>query len=293
VKNKYVLITPVHNEANRVANMIRSIVSQTVRPKKWVIVNDASTDNTAESIGRYEAEYDFITQLKLVRDGMNSYYAHRTRAILAGYEQIKHLEFDFVACLDSDISIQPTYYESILEEFNRNPMLGIATGIYINKVNGRLERVIRDNTSTPGGLQMFRRECYETIGGYRLMRYGGDDSLAGIMAQMHGWETRAFPQCETIHDRPTGTACGKGILVARFYQGFAEYNLATHPVFMLAKSLRRALIEKPYIVGSFTRFVGYIVCSLKKGKRDIPDDAATFVRKEQISRLFSIRRSLK
>ncbi len=285
MKTQYVLITPVHNEADRIVLMFKCILAQTIRPAKWVIVNDGSTDNTAALIEANRAKYDFIIQLQPVRSDSASYYAYRTQAVIAGYQSIKDLAFDFVACLDSDLSIQPTYYENVLTEFHNDPKLGIATGVYVNERSYGLEKVIRDCRSTPGGLQVFRRECYEAIGGYRPLRYGGDDSLADIMARMHGWKTRSFPMYEAIHHRPTGTAGEKHIFKARFFQGYAEYNLATHPLFMVAKSLRRAFVEKPYVTGSMARLFGYINCSLRKADRDIPKEVAEYVRKEQLKRL--------
>jgi poly-beta-1,6-N-acetyl-D-glucosamine synthase len=286
MKTSYVIITPVLNEEKNIRHVLDAVISQTIRPDKWVIVDDGSTDGTGDIVNSYQKSHDFIIWFRPERKHTKSYYAYRTQAALAGYESINNLAFDFAAFLDADLFVKPDYYENILTEFDRNPRLGIATGIYINKINDHLERVVRSDTSTPGGLQMFRRECYEAIGGYHLMKYGGDDSLADIMARMHGWETRSFPQYEVIHNRPTGTATGKHILAVRFYQGFAEYHLATHPVFMLAKSIRRAFIEKPYIIGSGARLLGYITCLLKREKRDIPAQAAGFVRKEQIRRLF-------
>ena len=285
MKTNYVLITPAHNEAQRIDKVIACIVSQTIRPTKWVIVNDGSTDNTEQILADYEKEHDFLVQLQPERSGKETYYGYRTQAVLAGYKAVEGLRFDFVAFLDSDLTIAPSYYESILTEFDRNPKLGIATGVYINEMPYGLEKVVRDNISTPGGLQMFRRACFEDIGGYRLMKYGGDDSLADIMARMHGWQTQSFPAYEAIHHRPTGTAGGKHILKARFYQGYTEYSLATHPLFMLAKSFRRAFVEKPYLIGSTARLLGFVACGLKDRQRCIPEEAAEYVRKEQLRRL--------
>jgi hypothetical protein len=102
---------------------------------------------------------------------------------------------------------------------------------------------------------------------------------------LKGWETRSFPQYKAIHHRFTGTANGKHILMARFNQGFTEHSLATHPVFMLAKTLHRAFLEKPYILGSTARLLGFLTASLTNEKRVIPGEVAAFVRKEQIGRL--------
>jgi hypothetical protein len=203
-----------------------------------------------------------------------------------GYEIIKHIEHDFVACLDADLTLKPTYYENLLREFQQDPKLGIASGIYVNKVNDHLEKVSRDSSSTPGGLQVFYRECYESIGGYRPLLYGGEDALADIMARMHGWHTKSFSKYETIHHRLIGVRGGTSALKGKFTQGLAEYRLGTHPIFMVAKSLRRLFIEKPYICASSARFSGFLQGYLKRDGRDVSDEIKKYIRNEQLSRLF-------
>jgi poly-beta-1,6-N-acetyl-D-glucosamine synthase len=289
MKSKYILISPVHNEEEMLPLVMKSLILQTIRPVKWVIVDDASTDGTKDIIKKYEEQYDFIMYCQNQRSGTGSYYSRRTQAFLFGFEAVKHLEFDFVAVLDADLTIEPTYYESVLREFDRNPKLGISSGVYINKINDSLQKVIRANISTPGGLQMFRRECYEDIGGYKPLRYGGDDSLADITARMNGWQTQSFPQYAAIHHRPVGTRGGVHILKAKYRQGFAEYYLGTHPIFMIAKSFRRIFIEKPYFIGSIARLTGFICSYFSGGERDIPRETLRYVRKEQMGRLFSWR----
>jgi len=287
MKTKYVLITPVHNEEQSIGQVIESVIAQTILPQKWLIVNDGSTDRTGEIIKRYAGQYDFITCLGLTREAIESYYGRRTRVVLAGYEKIKSLEYDFLGALDADITFEPTYYESILREFDSNPRLGIAAGAYMYEINNRFEKVLRDKRCTPGSMHVFRRECYEEIGGYVPLKHGGDDSLADIMARMHGWETRHFEEYQVIQHRAVGTGDGRSVLQARFRQGLTEYGIATHPLFMLAKSLRRAVLEKPYITGSLTRLAGFISGYLRREERGIPDDVVRFVRKEQIGRLWA------
>lgn len=287
MKTKYVLITPVHNEEELIKQAIESVIAQTILPKKWLIVDDGSNDRSGVIIKKYEAQYDFITSFRLERKDIVSYYSRRTLVFSAGYERIKNIEYDFIGSLDADISLGPTYYERILEEFDKNPQLGIASGVYVDKIGNRLQKVLIDKNHAPGAIAVFRRQCYEAIGGYISLRHGGDDSCAEIMARMNGWETRSFPEIQVIHLRPVGTGDGKSILQARFHQGLTEHGMATHPLFMAAKSLRRAFLEKPYIMGSSARLVGFLYGYLLREKRTLPPGVVRFVRKEQIGRLWS------
>jgi len=134
---------------------------------------------------------------------------------------------------------------------------------------------------------VFRRECYEEIGGYKPLRYGGDDSLAEYTARMIGWQTRSFPAYQAIHRRPVGTRGGTSIIKARFYQGRIDYYIGTHVVFMLAKSLRRSLLERPFILGGLARMCGFLCSFFDGSKREVPDDVVSYVRKEQMRRLFN------
>lgn len=292
MKTKYVLITPAHNEEQLIEGLIKSVIVQTIPPQKWIIVNDASTDTTGEIIKRYAGQYDFITYLRLTREAIESYYGRRSRVVLAGYEKIKSLKYDFLGVLDADITLGPTYYQGILQEFVRAPKLGIAAGIFLYEVNGRLEQALMDRLCTSGSHQVFRRECYEQIGGYIPLKHGGDDSLVDIMARMYGWKTWSFDKYPVVQRRTVGTGDGRSILQARFRQGLTDYGIATHPVFMLAKSLRRAFLEKPYIVGSSARLAGFLYGYLLREKRTLPPGVVRFVHKEQIGRLLSyIRRT--
>lgn len=289
MKTKYVLVTPAYNEEKFIEETIKSVIAQTILPQKWIIIDDDSTDKTSEIIKRYEAKHDFIICHQVQRSKTESYYDCKFQAFFLGYEKIKNEEYDFVATLDADISLEPTYYECILAEFDRNPRLGIASGFYVNKIKGQLRKVVRDpdEISTPGSLQVFRRECYDDIGGYSVLHYGGSDTLAGIMARMDGWETKHFPQYQAIHYRAMGTGEGTHILVTKYRDGRAEYILGTHPLFALAKSFRRVFLEKPFLLASTARLAGFLSGYLVREKREVPDTVVNFVRKEQIKRLLS------
>jgi biofilm PGA synthesis N-glycosyltransferase PgaC len=288
MKSKYVLVTPAHNEEELIEGAIKSVIAQTILPQKWIIVDDNSTDSTAEIIKYYESRYDFITYLRLKREDIESYYSRRVWVVMAGYEKIGSLEYDFLGVLDADIELEPKYYEGILREFDSNPRLGIAAGIFLYEVNGHLEEPLMDESCTPGSHHVFRRGCYEEIGGYIPLKHGGDDSMVDIMARMHGWETRSFKKHGVIQRRFVGTGDGKSMLQARFRQGLTEYGIATHPLFMLAKSIHRAVLEKPYIMGGLARLAGFLYGYWLREERKIPSEAVQFVRKEQLGRLLAV-----
>jgi poly-beta-1,6-N-acetyl-D-glucosamine synthase len=288
MKTKYVLITPTYNEEKFIEMVIKSVIKQTILPQKWLIIDDGSTDKTNEIIKKYEEKYNFITLLKLNREEIDTYYGHRTHVVLAGYREIEKLQYDYLGILDADIGLEPTYYENILNEFDQNPRLGIASGFYVDIVNGKLQEPVRDpdEISTPGAIQVFRRQCYESIGGFQVLEYGGDDTLAETMARMNGWQTRHFNQYQVIHYRPVGQGKGTHILIAKYRAGLSEYVLGTHPLFLLAKSFRRFFLEKPVVLASTARLAGFLSGYFVIKKRDVSDEIIKFIRKEQIQRLW-------
>ncbi len=286
-KPKYIIITPTYNEGRFIRETIDGVISQTAIPKKWLIVDDGSTDNTVDILKQYKDQYDFIEWHSRTHRPDQSYYASNVYAILEGYERVKGLDFDYLAILDADMKLCKKYYEEIFRRFEVNEHLGIATGTYVEDVGGCLEEALIDRRSTPKALQVFRRCCYDQIGGYIPCKNGGEDSCAEIMARMYGWQTWSFPEIKAIHQRPVGTRDGKSILYAKFNQGLTDYCLGTHPIFMLAKCLRRCLVEKPFISSGVARLAGFLHGYIAREQRQIPDDARHFVRREQMKRLLA------
>ena len=79
----YVLITPARNEAEFIESAIKSVVAQAVRPAKWVIVSDGSTDGTDQIVTRYAADHPWIELLRLP-ERRERHFAGKVHAFNAG-----------------------------------------------------------------------------------------------------------------------------------------------------------------------------------------------------------------
>jgi poly-beta-1,6-N-acetyl-D-glucosamine synthase len=281
----YVLITAARNEEAYIEKTICSVIAQTVLPAKWVIVSDGSTDHTDEIVKQYAGSHDFILLLRRTADQERN-YGSKAKSFKLGYEQLTNLEFDFVGNLDADVSFEPTYYEEGLSKFDANEHLGVVGGIRFDLYKGHFQKVRPAINSAGGPTQLFRRQCYEEIGGYRPLRFGGLDTVAETMARMHGWEVETFPDLEFFHYRFTGTA-GGGLVRAKFKAGILAYSVGYHPLFELARCASR-LFDQPPVVGSFSLLAGYCWASLKRYERQVPDDFVRYIRSEQIERLRSV-----
>lgn len=281
----YVLITPARNEETYVEKTIQSVISQTILPHKWVIVSDGSTDSTDEIVGRYLQQFDFI-QLLRITDNSQRNFASQVYAINSGYEQLKHLEYNFIGNLDADISFDSDYYERVFQKFQEHPKMGIGGGFIYESYNGKWKSR-RFNTigSVAHAIQLFRRECYEAIGGYIPLPHGGADWCAEVMARMNGWQVESFPELRVFHRRPTLTA--EGILQGHFRQGLMDFSMGSHPIFEILKCLRR-IKGKPLLAGAFLRMGGFIWAWCQREKRIVPPEFVDYLRMEEMARVQSL-----
>jgi poly-beta-1,6-N-acetyl-D-glucosamine synthase len=286
---EYVLITPARNEAEFIERTINSVVNQTLRPLKWVIVSDGSTDGTDEIVRRYAAEHDWIEFVRMP-ERQERHFAGKVEAFNAGYARLKNADYEIIGNLDADVSFEPDYIEYLLLKFVGNPRLGLAG---TNRWEGALMYDFRFTSIEDvfGSCQLFRRQCYEDIGGYRPIKGGGVDLVALLSARMHGWETRSHTDRILIHHRPTGTATN-GKWMVNFNDGRKDYMLGGHPIWELFRASYQ-MTKKPYGVRGCLLLWGYFWSMLNRIERPIPVDLIRFRRKEQMNRLARfLRKSL-
>jgi len=286
----YAIITPAYNEAAYIAGAIETVVAQTVRPVVWVIVDDGSVDDTPSIIEGYQRRHDWIVYVRRQKVEGQSYFASNVYAIMDGYRELASVNCDFVGVLDADIMLPRDYYELIIGRFVADERLGVASGVYENLINGQLCPVLSDRRSTPKAIQVFRRDCFAEIGGFIPLRYGGEDTCACAMARMHGWKTWSFPDIKVVHRRPTGTGNARSVLHARYVNGLGEYGMASHPLFVFFKCLRRCVREQPYGLSGIARACGFIAGYAKREPRLLPAEVRRFVRREQLARICTLNR---
>ena len=281
---KYVLITPARNEADFIELTLKSVVSQTVRPEKWVIVDDGSTDRTAEIIERYSAANPWIDVVHLPERRERS-FAGKAHAVSAGRERLGELRYDVIGNLDADVSFEPDYFEFVLQRFSESPRLGCAGTAFSEEGKGyNYEFVGREHVS--GMCQMFRRECFDEIGGYAAVKSGGIDLIAVLSARAKGWETRTFTERVFQHHRIQGGALHAG-WKERIYAGKKDYLLGNHPLWELFRGLYQ-MAHKPYVVGGSLILASYSWNMLRRAERSMPDNLVILRRREQMSRLKAI-----
>lgn len=285
IKNySYILITPARNEEAHIEKTIQSMISQTILPKKWIIVSDGSTDRTDEIIKNYTRKCKWIELVRMPEHN-DRQFASKVYSFNAGYQKFKYIKYDIIGNLDADLSFDEDYIEFLLSKFAQYPDLGVAGTPFIENSSDHYDYRFTNIEHVSGACQLFRRECFETIGGYMPIKGGGIDWVAVTKARMKGWKTRTFTEKTIFHHRTMGT--GKGnVLAARFRLGKEDYYLGSHPLWELLRTVYQ-MLNKPYILGGVCILSGYVFASITRMKRPIPKELIKFYRKEQMGRLKS------
>lgn len=291
MKYRYCLITPAYNESENLDRLVESVNNQSVLPEAWIIVNDGSNDDTGSKIDDYAKLYRFIYSIHLLRDNVVSYYSRKIHAFYEGFKLLQTLNicYEFIGNLDADISMPRNYYENILNEFSNDNLLGVAGGEY--RYPSGVQQPILYKNMVPGSILMFRRECFEEVGGYCPLKYGAEDTLACIIARKKGWKTRTFFEYPVIQHRIVGSAGGMRFYRSRFRQGLSEYDIGYHALFSFLKFCKRSIRERPIFLSAMFRFLGYMAGFFVINKRTVPEEIVCYIRKEQKTRMFkTVRR---
>lgn len=281
---KYVLITPARNEAAFINKTLESVVAQDVLPVKWVIVSDASTDGTDEIVASYAKRHEWIELLK-TPERQHRDFASKAYAVAKGYEHVRALEFELLGSVDGDVSFSADFFSFLVAQFERDPSLGMA-GAAFTENNSTYDYRYVSLEHVSGQCQLFRRVCFEAIGGYVPSPSGGIDVMAVLAARMKGWQTRTFPQQTFVHHRAMGTA-SSGRLMAKFKDGRKDYLLGGHPLWELFRCTYQ-MRKAPLIVGGFMILAGYITTWLRGIDRPMPLSMVRYRRQDQLKRLKQI-----
>ena len=281
---KYVIVTPARNEQDFIELTIRSMISQTIKPQKWVIVSDGSTDGTDEIVESYRTNHPWIDLVR-VPPRTERHFGGKVAAFNAGYERVKALDFDLVGSMDADISFDAKYFEFLLSKFDENPKLGVG-GTPFSENGKTYDYRVTSTEHVSGACQLFRRECFEAIGGYVPVKGGGIDVIAILSARMKGWETRTYPERSYDHHRPMGSA-EDSLLAARFKLGRKDYVLGRHPLWQLFRSFYQ-MTRHPFVLGGFALFAGYVWAALRRVQRPVSQELINFQRREQMLKLHGL-----
>jgi hypothetical protein len=281
--SRLLVISPVRNEAAHFERVARAMVGQTRPPDTWVVVDDGSTDGTADLVAKLAQEIPFLVPATAperiaqtrTRDRLAAAAAPRT--FNAGLNAVDWAGYTHVSKLDGDMELPPHYYERLLGEFERDPELGIAGGRYTELVHGtpRLKQIPLDY-HVSGALKCYSVECFGAIGGIRERL--GWDTIDETYARMHGFRTRTIAEgIVAVHHRPWGSA--DGTMRGRARYGTTAYILRFPIWWVMVRSLKMAT-SPPEGLSGLAFLYGYARAAVTRvGKVEDPE-YQTFLRDE-------------
>lgn len=275
----YVLISPCRNEAPYMRQTLDTVIGQSVRPAKWVIVDDGSTDETPRILAEYRAKHGWIEIVTRSDRGRRAVGPGVIEAFYAGYQAINPGDYDYLCKLDLDLRLPPRYFEFLMERMTANPRIATCSGkAYIEK-DGRLAFERHGDDTSLGMTKFYRVSCFKAIGGFvQEVMWDGIDCHR---CRMMGWIACSWdePELRFVHLRPMGSS-QQSIYTGRMRHGYGQYFMGTGFLFMLASAMSR-MNQKPYVLGSLAMLWGWIASALQDKPRFDDPEFREFLRRYQ------------
>ena len=270
--NFYIII-PVHNEEKYISQTLQSIVNQILKPKKLVVVNDNSSDNTGLIINDFVKRFDWIQKVENKSSNFHLPGTKTINAFYAGYEILDE-DYDVLCKFDGDLIFEPNYLSSLKVNFENNPRLGMFGGVcYIKKENNWILENLSQNNHIRGALKAYRKECFFQVG--KLRRAIGWDTLDELLAQYYQWEVLVDDSLKVKHLKPTGFNYSKG---STLLQGEAIYRMRLGRLLTLIIAIKRGMVVQSF--GAFWSYLkGYSIAKKNKAPFTVDQLQGKFIRK--------------
>jgi glycosyltransferase involved in cell wall biosynthesis len=281
--NSYVLISPCRDEADYMRQTLDSVVAQSVRPAKWVIVDDGSTDATPQILAEYAAHYGWIEIVTRDNRGRRAVGPGVIDAFYAGLATVNLDDFEYLCKLDLDLRLPQRYFEILMERMEANPRIATCSGkAYIEKDGGLVNERHGDENSI-GASKFYRVSRFRELGGF--IREVMWDGIDGHRCRMNGWIACSWdePELRFVHLRPEGSS-QRSVYTGRMRHGYGQYFMGTGFLYMAASALYR-INEKPYVLGSLAMLWGWLRSALQGKPRYEDAEFRRFLRRYQMKAL--------
>lgn len=253
----YLLISPCRDEADYMRKTLDSVVAQSLRPTKWVIVDDGSTDATPNILAEYAARHDWIEVVHKSNRGARAVGPGVIEAFYFGLDRIDPDQFDYLCKLDLDLDLPPRYFERLVTKMQANPRIGTCSGKpYFRAASGRMVSEKCGDEMSVGMTKFYRRDCFAQIGGF--VREVMWDAIDCHKARQLGWIAVSWddPDLRFEHLRPMGSS-QKSIHNGRRRHGFGQYYMGSDPFYFTATALYR-MAHPPYVSGGMSTLQGFL-----------------------------------
>jgi glycosyltransferase involved in cell wall biosynthesis len=261
----YLLISPCRDEAAYMRETLDTVIAQSLRPAKWVIVDDGSTDETPRILAEYARRYDWIEIVTLGDRGRRSVGPGVVEAFYAGYRAINPGDYEYLCKIDLDLRLPPRYFEILVARMTANPRIATCSGKAYVEQRGRLVPERHGDDTSLGMTKLYRVSCFKAIGGFvREVMWDGIDCH---QCRMKGWIACSWdePGLRFVHLRPMGSS-QQSIYAGRMRHGAGQYFMGTGFLYMAASAASR-LNQKPYVLGAAATLWGWLASALQRKRR--------------------------
>jgi glycosyltransferase involved in cell wall biosynthesis len=256
----YYIVIPTYNEEAFIALTLQSLISQTVLPKKVVIVNDNSTDKTAEIVLAFAKDNPFITLVNKTSEAIHLPGSKVIQAFQKGFETLDE-DYDLIVKIDADLIFPSNYFETIIKHFQSDSTIGMVGGFcYIEKNGDWVLENLTDKDHIRGALKAYRKETFKQIGGLKPAM--GWDTVDELLCKFYNWKVVTDSSLHVKHLKPTGANYNK---TARYKQGEAFYTLGYGFWITAIASAKLAIMKKKPLL-----FLDYIQGFWKAKKARTP-----------------------
>lgn len=260
-----------------------TVVEQSVRPAKWVIVDDGSNDDTPRILAEYAARHDWIQIVTRKDRGHRAVGPGVIDAFYSGYEAIDPDDYDFLCKLDLDLRLPPRYFELLMQRMHADPLIATCSGKAWIEEHGELVDERHGDETSLGMTKFYRVDRFQAIGGFvREVMWDGIDCHR---CRMKGWKACSWndPELRFVHLRPMGSS-QVGVYTGRMRHGFGQYFMGTGFVFIAASALSR-MNQKPYVLGGLAMLWGWMKSALQGKPRYEDLEFRRFLRRYQLRAL--------
>lgn len=276
---KYYIVIPSYNEEALIPLTLQSLISQTVLPSKIVVVNDNSTDKTAEIVMNFAKEYPFITLVNKTSQNIHLPGSKVIQAFQKGFETLDE-KYDIIVKLDADLIFPANYFETIIKHFESDSTIGMVGGFcYIEKNGDWILENLTDKDHIRGALKAYRKATFQQIGGLKPAM--GWDTVDELLCKFYNWKVVTDQSLHVKHLKPTGANYNK---TARYKQGEAFYTLGYGFFITAIASAKLAMMKKKPIL-FFDYIQGFWKAKTAKKTMLVNPEQAKFIQKYRLQKI--------
>lgn len=272
----YAVLTPVRDEAGELPRLARCLAEQTVPPAQWIVIENGSTDGTGEAAAALASRYDWIRVVHAAPGPPRLRGAPVVRALHAGVAELEQ-PFDVVAKVDADVSLDPDYFERLLQAFASEPALGLASGACVELVNGAWRERPVTGTHVWGAARGYRWACLHDV--LPLDERMGWDGLDQVRAATRGWKVDRVAGLQFRHHRREGERDESRLRVWAA-QGSAAHYMGYRGSYLVLRTLHRARREP----AALAILGAYLMATLRREARCPDVEVREQLRRQQRAR---------